>query len=274
MTAIYDSIGKNYTATRAADSRITERLKELLGLPVGSKVLDVGAGTGNYSYVLAEAGFHVTALEPSKVMRDQGKQHMRLSWIEGIAEDLPFDSNSFDGVVMTLCIHHFTDWKAALRETARVVGDGPIVILSFNPEYQSEFWLFDYFPSFAEQAQKWFPRVTEMEEFAREQLCRGVQFYRFPLPSDLKDHFAAAGWSRPEIYLDKKYRSGISHFSTTDQEQVTKGLERLSEDLRSGHWDQQYGELRNSMSLDVGFIFLKLQIGEQGGALNAASRRE
>ncbi len=274
MTAIYDSIGKSYTATRAADPRITERLVALLGLQVGSKVLDVGAGTGNYSYALAEAGFQVMALEPSKVMRDQGKQHGRLSWMEGIAEDLPFGSRSFDGVVMTLCLHHFTDWKAALREASRVVGAGPIVILSFDPEYESEFWLFDYFPALAEQSQIWFPRVTEMEEFVREQLCGGIQLHRFPLPPDLKDHFAAAGWSRPEIYLDETYRSGISHFSMIDQEQVAKDLERLSDDLKSGRWDQRYGELRNSKSLDVGFIFLKLQMGEQNGALTAMSLHE
>lgn len=259
MSSIYDNIGKSYTETRAADSRITGRLEELLGLPAGSRVLDVGAGTGNYSYVLAEAGLHVTALEPSLVMREQGKQHQWLSWVEGVAEELPFDACSFDAVVMTLSLHHFSDWKAALKEAVRVVGDGPIVILSFDPEYRSGFWLFDYFPLLAEQAQEWFPRVTDMEGFAREQLGSGIQVFRFPLPADLKDHFAAAGWSRPEIYLDETYRAGISHFASGDCDEIGKGVARLADDLKSGRWDRTFGELRNASELDVGFLFFRIQ---------------
>jgi len=273
MTTIYDQIGKTYTATRAADQRILEKLIDLLDLPFGSKILDVGAGTGNYSQALVDSGFHVTALEPSKVMRDQGKRHERLSWVAGAAEHIPFESDTFDGVVMTLCIHHFSDWKVALKETARVVGNGPMVILSFDPDFESGFWLFDYFPEFLEKNKECFPNVAEVETFVNIDLNRKFDTLRFPLPPDLLDHFAAAGWSRPEIYLDKRYRSGISSFSSVDQSHLQKGLLSLEHDLRSGQWDRRYGMCRDSKTLDVGYTFLRLQQENQDALLNCGGLR-
>jgi precorrin-6B methylase 2 len=57
----YDLIGTNYTVTRQADPRITMAIITALDLPRSSTVVDIGAGTGNYSVELAQAGFHVHA---------------------------------------------------------------------------------------------------------------------------------------------------------------------------------------------------------------------
>ncbi|MDF1657891.1 MAG: methyltransferase domain-containing protein [Verrucomicrobiales bacterium] len=267
MGSLYDHIGKGYTRTRNADPRIAKELEKLLGLHEGSKVLDVGAGTGNYSCALAEAGYHVTALEPSKVMCAQGKQHSRLCWVEGNAEDLPFEAKNFDAVVMTLSMHHFEDWKAsireAVREAVRVAGNGPVVIFTFDPDFESGFWLLDYFPDLAEQAKEWFPKIADMEDFVIEEIDGELELVRFPLPFDIQDHFAAAGWARPEVYLEEQYRSGISHFASGDQEQIREDAVRLSRDLESGLWDRKFGELRNSKILEVGFLFMKIQRREQ-----------
>ena len=66
MPAIYDNIGDAYGQTRRADERIVQRIEDLLGLPGGSRILDVSAGSGNYSLALADRGFEVSALEPSR----------------------------------------------------------------------------------------------------------------------------------------------------------------------------------------------------------------
>lgn len=258
MKPIYDSIGIGYTATRAADPRITRRLIELLELPRGSKILDVGAGTGNYSFSLAQAGYSVAALEPSLVMREQDKQHSMLSWIAAFAESLPFPPESFDGAVMTLCMHHFTNWAAALSEASRVVGDGPIVILTFDSHSGSKSWLFDYFPGFLQQDRKQFPRLEDLSTYTQETLSRNLEVHRFPLPSDLVDHFASAGWARPENYLNENYRSGISSFASANSNSLSLGLQKLESDLASGKWDSKYGELRSQRSLDAGYVFLKI----------------
>lgn len=76
---LYDSIGSDYNSTRKPDSRIVEQLINLLELPTGSIVADVGAGTGNYSYALANLGYQVIAIEPSQVMQRQRQHHPQIS---------------------------------------------------------------------------------------------------------------------------------------------------------------------------------------------------
>lgn len=258
MAELYDSIGKTYTTTREADHRITERLVSLLGLPSGSAILDVGAGTGNYSHELAAHGYEVTALEPSKVMREQGKLHSRLIWREGAAEHLPFAEQAFDGVVMTLCLHHFIDWRQSIREARRVVGPGPVVILTFDPERNADFWLLDYFPCFRAKDSQCFPKMEEFRRFSEEHgiTCDVAPFL---LPPDLKDHFAAAGWARPEIYLEENFRAGISSFAKASEKDVQRGLTSLAQDLKSGEWDRRYSAYRSATALDVGYVFVTMR---------------
>jgi protein-L-isoaspartate O-methyltransferase len=63
--ALYDIIGKTYAQTRRSDSRIAEKLLEILLSSQTSAVVDIGAGTGSYASVLAEHGYRVFAMEPS-----------------------------------------------------------------------------------------------------------------------------------------------------------------------------------------------------------------
>jgi hypothetical protein len=72
---VYNEIGKGYSIHRQADSRIVESIYQLLDLPANSCVIDVGAGTGNYSNAIAEKGHIVYAVEPSIEMRLQATYH-------------------------------------------------------------------------------------------------------------------------------------------------------------------------------------------------------
>ncbi len=257
MSARYDQIGKTYTSTRAADPRIVQRILALLDLPLGSTILDVGAGTGNYSQVLAELGLQVHAIEPSLVMREQAKSHPRLHWYAGSAEDLPFPDGHFDGVIMTLCIHHFSDWQRGLREAMRVSKRGPLVVLGFDIEFEYDFWLYDYIPEFIEVDQILGPTIGELAQFTEQELKVVFHKEAFPLPRDLVDHFACADWARPHNYLEKRYRDGISTFHKLDQQKMQAGLDRLQADLDDGTWQEKYGELLKREEFDQGYVFMR-----------------
>ncbi|MBE9041992.1 hypothetical protein IQ235_14515 [Oscillatoriales cyanobacterium LEGE 11467] len=79
----------------------------------------------------------------------------------------------------------------------------------------------------------------------------------FPLPRDLFDSFAAVGWARPEFYLNRDIRHGISSFSQIHPDELEDGLLHLQEDLETGKWDRKYGELRHRDRYDVGYCFVK-----------------
>ena len=206
MAANYDTIGKTYTSTRAADPRITRRLIDLLALPENSSIIDIGAGSGNYRHALTDYGFDVMAVEPSETMRAQARVHKNLTWQDAVAEALPFADDQFDGAVMTLSLHHFTDWRRGIEQALRVTATGPLVIFAFDIEPKSKFWLYDYFPEFAAIDQSWSATLSEIRLFIEQVLQYRFDCFPFPLPKDLIDHFAAAGWARPEIYLEERYR--------------------------------------------------------------------
>ncbi len=158
--ASYDQIGSGYSRTRRADARIVERITALLSLPIGSRVVDVGAGTGNYSNAIAEKGYQVAAVEPSAMMRSQAQAHSSVVWRAGFAEALPLDDAAVDGAICILAFHHFSDQQQALRETRRVTGGGPIVLLTWEPRVFRNFWLFDYFPIFVKTMTRCFRRLS------------------------------------------------------------------------------------------------------------------
>jgi ubiquinone/menaquinone biosynthesis C-methylase UbiE len=260
MNPIYDKIGTTYNQTRKADARIISRIVELLNLPVGSRILDVGAGTGSYSMALASLGYNMTALEPSRIMREQASDDSQITWISGIAEALPFSDGEFDAAILILCIHHFNDPAAALREVRRVCGSGPILIFTYDPEAIEKPWLFEYFPIFRTQIQSSFPFVADI----KKHLAGDEEFLAlpFPLPHDLADGFAGSAWRYPERYLESEFRNGTSAFRQLDAELCQIGLDSLSADLKSGAWEARYGELRNLDQYDHGYTFL-LSIGKR-----------
>lgn len=259
MSVLYDRIGVTYAQTRAADPRIVAQLITLLGLPSGANLIDIGAGTGNYSYALAATGYRVTAVEPSSTMRAQARSHGNLHWLEGAAEALPCEDGSMDGAVMTLCLHHFSDWRQGLREALRVVGTGPLVIFAFDVEFTRDFWVYDYFPSLITADESVTTTIPALRAFATDELNAELEIQPFPLPQDLQDHFLASGWARPEIYFEAKYRGGISSFAKLDAATITAGLAALRADLDNGTWRERYGHLLTQNVYDRGYLFLRLQ---------------
>jgi SAM-dependent methyltransferase len=260
MPAIYDKIGNGYNATRRADSRIVDRIIALLDLPQGSRIIDIGAGTGSYSRAMAARGYEMTSLEPSTVMRDQATADASITWVAGSAESLPFADCSFDGAILILCIHHFSDMAAAASEIRRVVRSGPIVIFSYDPDAVGLPWLFHYFPSFRDQIRSSFPSFNHIcNQFNGGDSISATPFL---LPHDLADGFAGAAWRYPERYLEQEFRDGTSAFRQLDPQLCEKGLEALRHDLESGAWDSRFREVRLLQEYDHGYTFLTIK-GEQ-----------
>lgn len=258
MKVLYDHIGKSYSKTRKADFRILQKLQELLSLSQGSQILDVGAGTGNYSLAFASSGFQVLAVEPSVSMRAQAPIHNRVTWFAASAEKIPLEDNLVDGAIVVLAFHHFPDQKKAIEEICRIVGNGPIVIFSWDVELLRRFWLADYFPGIYPSSKDVAGDVQRAAKSISNWSKRKCKIIEFPLPCDLVDHFAAANWARPEAYLDEEVRQGISSFAEMPPSLYQSGLEALERDLELGEWDKRYGFLRSQKEYDVGYRFLKI----------------
>lgn len=257
--ALYNRIGNNYSLHRKADNRIVETAYRLLDLPDQGILADIGAGSGNYSNAMAERGLTVFAVEPSQTMLTQIVPHPKVKWVQGIAEKIPFKNNTVDGVLITLAIHHFTSLENAGREFQRIIKNGSIVILTFDPRQSEHFWLNDYFPAIWEAAFSSFENITLTgEKIANHSL--EYEIIPFYLPADLTDKFMAAGWKSPEMYLDPEVRNSMSAFAVADPITVDTGIARLKEDLESGQWVEKYGTILNRDLIDLGYRFIKINV--------------
>jgi ubiquinone/menaquinone biosynthesis C-methylase UbiE len=92
------------------------------------RVLDIGAGAGNMFHHLARYGSVMGVDNNSKplaVARERGYDIR-----EGLAEDLPFEAESFDLVALLDTVEHCEDDLAVLRECYRVCAPGGHLVIT------------------------------------------------------------------------------------------------------------------------------------------------
>jgi ubiquinone/menaquinone biosynthesis C-methylase UbiE len=252
---LFNKIGGTYNRTRSADRRIVSELVWLLDLPKGTTIADVGAGTGNYSFALANAGYKIKAIEPSTAMISHSRQDLDIEWLMGSAENIPLRTGSVDGVVSILALAHFSDIECSFSEMARISNNGPIIIFTFDPEIGKITWMYKYFPFFWDLFSH-IPTAQETVNILSGCTNRTARIIPFELPSDLTDNFAAAAWKNPHLYLDPEYRNNISSFRMTDPQIVDRSVKQLSSDLECGRWHEKYGPLLHLDKYDAGYCFI------------------
>jgi SAM-dependent methyltransferase len=243
--ALYDRIGRSYTATRCEDPRIAQAIHAALS---GARtVLNAGAGTGSYEPRDRE----VLAVEPSQVMIAQRPAGAAPA-VQARAEALPFPDSSFDAAMAVLSDHHWEDRPRGLRELRRVARRR-VVVFTWDQDFADAFWLTrDYLPAF-----KRLPGMS-IEEIAHS--LGGARIEPVPIPSDCRDGFYHAFWRRPEAYLDERVRAGISVFARLDERENAEMVRRLQADLRSGAWKARNAGILGLAELDLGYRLLVAEL--------------
>jgi len=97
------------------------------GLRPGMKVLDVAIGTAAVARgavrIVGPDGM-VIGVDPSPGMLKEARKHFQGPISRGIAEQLPFESDTFDFVTMGIALRHVGDLRAAFSEYLRVLKPG------------------------------------------------------------------------------------------------------------------------------------------------------
>jgi SAM-dependent methyltransferase len=118
------------------DRHEAARVIDVLGLPVGSRILDVPCGQGRHAHLLAEAGYHVDGLDYSehllRIARKRGTGPV-LAYKRGDMRRLPARWKSrFDAVLNLFTSFGFFDDPSddlrVIREFARVLKPGGILL--------------------------------------------------------------------------------------------------------------------------------------------------
>jgi ubiquinone/menaquinone biosynthesis C-methylase UbiE len=114
-----------------------DRLREVLEPGPGDRILEIGPGTGYYTYALASwvpegrvEAFDLQQEFLDHVMRGAAERGIEnVVPTRGDATDLPYEDASVDAVVLTAVLGEIPDPGAALREIHRVLEpDGRLIV--------------------------------------------------------------------------------------------------------------------------------------------------
>lgn len=97
---------------------------DLAGVESGMTVLDVGCGTGALTAAVAQAAGETgrtVGVDPNPEMLAVARRKgLQVEWVEGSAEQLPFEDDVFDSVVSQFAMMFFENRVKALSEMLRV----------------------------------------------------------------------------------------------------------------------------------------------------------
>jgi demethylmenaquinone methyltransferase/2-methoxy-6-polyprenyl-1,4-benzoquinol methylase len=131
IAARYDFL--NRVMSLGMDRSWRKTAADALLLKPSARILDLATGTADLALEIAsrDATLSVVGLDPSAKMLTVGRHKVehsgmarQITLVEGDAQSLPFENNSFDGTCMAFGIRNVPNRPQALREMARVVRPG------------------------------------------------------------------------------------------------------------------------------------------------------
>jgi SAM-dependent methyltransferase len=126
-----------------ANERLIAAFVRLSSLPRGARVADLGCGSGIFTELLRRQGYQSTGLDISPKLVALGRRkYPGLELIEGDAENLPLETESLDGVLLSGLVHQFPDPRRLAGEVRRVLRNGGRFV-AFDPNRMNPFmWLY------------------------------------------------------------------------------------------------------------------------------------
>lgn len=179
--AVWDAGDYLTLADHIAD--VGERVVERAGVDSGMQVLDVACGTGNATIPAARAGAAVTGLDLTPALLEGGRKKaaeagVEIEWVEGDAEELPFEDDGFDRVLSTFGHMFAPRHRRAADEMSRVCrAGGAIATCTWTPEgtvgdvFRTSAEFMPPPPDFAEP-----PIIWGTEEHVREMFEGAAEF--------------------------------------------------------------------------------------------------
>ena len=125
----WQPLAEAYAANRTGYSSELYDTIAAFGLKRGQSILDVACGTGIAAAPFAANGFRVTGVDASEAMLAQARNAIPgAEFVQGTAENLPFQAGQFDVAISAQAFHWFNRAKA-LAEIERVLRRGGMVAI-------------------------------------------------------------------------------------------------------------------------------------------------
>lgn len=130
-------VAVQYDALRGHPPEVADEIGRAIAAQIGagSRVLELGVGTGRIAIPLAKAGCRVVGVDLSAHMLAALAQHVSQDGIDGIdlaqsdITALPFRKNTFDGAIAVHVLHLVSDWAGVLKQLGQLIRPGGTLVL-------------------------------------------------------------------------------------------------------------------------------------------------
>jgi len=221
----FGQVASSYDALRReATDEVADWLVAAADLQASHKLLDIGCGTGAMTRLLAgRLGISAVGIDPSEEMLQvaNSESDPRCRFIQGRAEELPVEDRSFDRALMQTVVH-LLDRPPALAEARRVLDDGAaLLVATVDPAGVDDFWLAEWFPSWADIDRRRFPSPDTLTAELRSAGFELVDTSRWPRRLEFtRDHALAM--------LRARFASS---FALIEEEEYERGLARAEREM-------------------------------------------
>lgn len=167
------------------------------------QILDVATGTGDFAIeALALNPDRVIGVDISEGMLDVGRAKLtqrkldkRIELRTGDSENLPFEDNIFDAVIVAFGVRNFENLEAGLKEMHRVLKPGgTVVILEFSKP--SKFPMKQLYNAYFTAILPTVGRLISRDDSAYRYLPESVQ--AFPDGNDFLNVLSGTGFKNPK----------------------------------------------------------------------------
>lgn len=178
-----------------------ESLGSVVRLPACKNALDVGCGGGRYALALREASIpRVIGLDLSwrmLMLASANDEDRRLEFVQTSVEKLPFETSSFDLVLVRYLLHHVASIQAALAHCCRVTRPtGTLVVETSRQSDLESHFDHQIYPKLGEITTQLYPPVPAIRGILKKQgffsdvvaIERKAGKYR-PIDAALQDSF-------------------------------------------------------------------------------------
>jgi SAM-dependent methyltransferase len=193
----------DYAALSEYIADVGERVVGRAGVDAEMRVLDVACGTGNAAIPAARAGARVAGLDRVPELLEAGREKaaaagLDIDWVEGDAEELPFEDGAFDRVFSTFGHMFAPRHRRVADEMARVCRKGgAIATCTWTPDgtvgevFRASASYMPPPPDFASP-----PILWGSEDYVREMFATVASDFEF------ERHSATIEWESIEGFAD------------------------------------------------------------------------